>query len=369
MSRTVPFPIPGPDAPQEPRIISPAPRYVWRHLLAADGCALPTQTPEWTDRVCRTLGAVDANLLYEFPDGRRLVLPLVARTTAGVRSTEETMPYGFGNGGVVVAGARPSDVEMRVVLADLVRQSVVRTSLMPSPLEASAWAAVGLPGTARVPPLGHVLDLEGGFDAVWSIRYRQDARRSMRRALKQDIDVRVEDPAVVEAFAELNARSVVRWAAQRGQPLWLARQVERRRDRAGQLAAAVATLGPACTTWTAYVGGEAAAVYVALVSGPSAWFWMSAMDKDLADRTRAGALLQSLAVEHACTRGVRWFYLGESDPGSGVARFKEGFGAVPHRFHALRVERLPLTAADRRLRRLAGRVRVARPARFQEGTS
>jgi hypothetical protein len=202
-----------------------------------------------------------------------------------------------------------------------------------------------------------VLDLEGGFDHVWSKRYRQGARRKVRRAEKQPLDVRrVRDGGLVDAFSELNRRSVERWARQRGHPLWAARLVERRRDRVGQLASALPALGATVTGWTAHLHGEPVAAYVALQHGEQAYFWMSAMDQSLAERTDAGALLQSLAIEEACAAVARWFHLGESDPGSGVAALKERFGATPVPWTAVHLERLPVTAAGHGIRALAGRL-------------
>jgi hypothetical protein len=344
-------------------VVSPAPRDVWRQALDADPTGLPTQTPEWADWLCRTRGYSDASRLYEFPDGRRLLLPLMARSVAGVRVTEESMPYGFGYGGPLVAGGRATAAEVGAVLADLAVRPGLRATVTPNPLVAATWSTAAPTGGVRVPFLCHVVDLAGGFDHVWSKRYRQDARRKVRRAEKQPLEVRqVRDDSLVGTFAELNRRSVDRWALQRHQPLWLAHLVERRRDRVGQLASALPALGSTMTGWTAHLDGEPVAAYVALLHGEQAWFWMSAMDAKLADRTHAGALLQSLAIQEACQAGARFFQLGESDDGSGVARFKAGFGATPIRYDALRFERLPLTAVDRRLRAAVGRIPAGRRA-------
>jgi lipid II:glycine glycyltransferase (peptidoglycan interpeptide bridge formation enzyme) len=249
---------------------------------------------------------------------------------------------------------------MRTVLSDLARSPSVRRSLVPNPLLADAWSAAMPARVIRVRYLSYVLDLEGGFDAVLG-RYRSDNRRNVRKAEKQSLDVRlVRDERMVDDFAHLNSRSVDRWAHQRGQPLWLAHMVERHRDRAGQLRSAMAQPGLDCVGWTVHHDGLPVAAYVAIFHRRSAFFWMSAMDKELADRTRAGALLQSRAIEHACAAGIRWFHLGESDPGSGVARFKEGFGALPVRQEAFRFERLPLTTIEGRLRAAVGR--LSRPS-------
>jgi len=349
-------------------IISPAPRDAWRDVLGKDSYALPTQTPEWTDWLCNSRGYSDTSRLYVFPDGRRLVLPLVARSVAGVRATQESFPYGFGYGGPLVPGGRPTEDEVHAIISDLGRLRVARTTLAANPLTAGTWSAAAPPGTVTVPYTSHVLSLEGGFDRVWSTRYRQEARRSVRRAIKNSLDVRQSsDSETIDVFADLNRRSVDRWAEQRGQPSWVARMVEERRNRAGQFASAIASLGSMVVAWTAHSQGQPVAAYIALVFGPTAYMWMSAMDKRLSDETRAGALLQSLAIEHACAMGAQWFNLGDAEAGSGVADFKERFGATPIHWMALRFERLPLTVVEHRLRtgvnRLASlpRARSERP--------
>lgn len=342
-------------APQV-RTVSPAPRDAWTEVLDADPLAVPTQTPAWTDLTCRALGGLDASRLYEYPDGRRLVLPLVAQRRAGLRVTEDSMPYGFGYGGLLVAGGEPTDEDMQMVLADLARRPGVRTGLVPNPLLSDTWSARTPSGAVRVEHLSHVLDLAGGCDAVHA-RYRRETRRKVRKAETQSLEVRmVCDKSLVDVFAGLNALSVDRWAHRRGQPLWVAHLMERHRDRVGLLRLAAAGEGPECVGWTAHEDGVPVAAYAALFYRRSAFSWLSAMDKELADRTRAGALLQSRAIEHACARGMRWFHLGESEPGSGVTWFKEGFGAAPLRVESLRFERLPLTAIDERLHATVGRL-------------
>jgi CelD/BcsL family acetyltransferase involved in cellulose biosynthesis len=359
--------VPVADVVRRARIVSPAPRAMWRELLRHDPYAVPTQTPEWTNWLCRTRGCSDASRLYEFPDGRSLLLPLLGRGRVGLRITEESMPYGLGYGGPLVPGGQPTEGEVSAILADLTRRPVLRAVLRPNPLTAAPWAAAAPPGTVQVPCLAHVLDLEGGFEQVWEKRYRPGARRDVRHGAKKGLDVREGlDSGVVEAFAELNRQAVERWAKQRNQPLWLARLVDRRRGRVGQLASAVTLLGPMLGAWSAWLDGQPVAVNVTVRFGGQVYGWLTAVDKEVANRTQAGALLQSLAIEDACRAGARWFHLGESDPRSGVATFKERFGARPVVYTALAFERLPLTAADRRLRAGLGRVTTLRSKHWSE---
>jgi CelD/BcsL family acetyltransferase involved in cellulose biosynthesis len=345
-----------------PRITSPAPRDVWRSVLAADPNGVASQTPEWTDWLCRTRGYQDASRLYEFPDGRQLVLPLVARSLLGIRVSEESMPYGFGYGGVLVSGGDPRPEEAAAVLADLGRRPVAVISLFPLPTTSDLWAGVAPRGALRVPYRGQVLDLQGGYEGVFAKRFAKDTRKKIRRAQRADLKVReTPDAGVPAAFMEVNERSVQRWARDRGQPLWLARLVERRRNRVGQLATATATLGSMCVGFSAHRDGAPVAAYISLLSGEQAFGWMSAIDRGPADETYAGYLLQSLAIEDACAKGCTTFLMGESDPGSGVDSFKRGFGATTYEYEALRFERVPLTATDKALRRALAWVLSRRP--------
>jgi GNAT acetyltransferase-like protein len=154
---------------------------------------------------------------------------------------------------------------------------------------------------------------------------------------------------------ELNRRSVERGARSRGQPLWLARLVERRRDRGGQLRSAASALGDRCVTWSARLAGEPVAVLVARRRGERVISRISATDEDLSHRTRDGYVLHSMAIEDACRSGVRQPRLGESNAGSGVETCTAGSGPSPAQWDVVRFGRLQLTRCGDRVRALAGR--------------
>jgi Acetyltransferase (GNAT) domain len=351
---------------QEACIVSPAPRDIWRRTLAADPNAVATQTPEWLDCLCRARGYVDASRLYELPDGRIMVLPLAAKVLAGVRVAEESWPHGWGYGGAVVAGGEVTAADARLVLTDLARRRVVRSAVVPMPLVGGVWEQAAPRYAQRVPYLTQILNLEGGFDTVWSKRYRRQVRASVRKAERFSLEVRRDHGGnAVDVFAELHRQSVDRWARQRGQPLRVARLLARWRNFAGRVAAASAALGDACVIWSVFRAGEAVAVNVVLQFGQHNMGWLSVTNRELANETGATYLLHSRTIEDACRSGVRQFHLGESDPGSPVEHYKAQFGATPVKYQALRLERLPVTRAERRLRataeqvfRLAGTRRV-----------
>lgn len=330
------------------------PRTTWRRALEGDPLAVATQTPEWVDCLCARTGRTDASRLYELPGGRVGVLPLVARTVAGVRVAEESFPYGWGYGGLIAEGGATAD-DCRVVLDDLRRRPVVRTGVVPTSLAGGAWAAAAPAGAIRVPYTAQVVDLSPGYDHLWAKVFKRQVRNSVRKAERFALDVRRErgdDPAGVgvRAFVELYGQQVDRWAAQRGQPLWLAHRVAAAQDRPGQVAAVAAALGERCVVWSAFHEGRPVAVNVVLRHGEHALGWLSAMDDALARETLATYVLHTRSFADAAAEGVRWFHMGESDPGSAPERYKAYFGAASVPYDALRFERLPLTRADRGLR-------------------
>ncbi|TQM09840.1 GNAT family N-acetyltransferase [Pseudonocardia kunmingensis] len=333
------------------QVVSPAPRAAWERLYAADPDAIATQSPAWFDSVRAARGYADASRLYRMPDGRELVLPLAAQRL-GITLIEESWPHGWGYGGLLAEGGT-TDRDAAVVLADLVRRPTVRTAVTPMPLQIAGWEAAAPAQALRVPFTSRVIDLRPGFDAVWR-GYRKSARRGVRTAERLGVEVQrasgVDADAVLVTFTRLYGAAIKRWAAQRGQPLRVARLLARLRNVPAQAAAVASAMGEDCVIWSASIDGRPIAVDVMLQSPGHHMSWLGAMDADLARDTAGTYLLQSRIIEDACRRGVRHFHLGESDPGSGVDAFKAGFGAAAVSSIALRFERLPVTATERRLR-------------------
>jgi hypothetical protein len=148
-------------------VISPAPRDVWQDILKSDMQAVVSQTPTWLDCICAVGNYEDASRLYKLPGGQQLVLPMVRRRYLKVFTTQASLPGAWEAGGLVTSGPIRAE-EIAIVFADLARQSVLRTSVRPNPLVADVWSAGQPPGVITVPRLAHVLDLEGGFEQVWT---------------------------------------------------------------------------------------------------------------------------------------------------------------------------------------------------------
>lgn len=331
------------------RVVSPAPRDVWLDVLKSDPTAFVYQSPEGLDALCAELDREDASRLYEFADGRQLILPLYRRRGAPKWLAVERSPK---VGGLVSSGpVRPE--ELQAIFSDLCSRPLLRTIVRPMALFGDAWAAAAPPGVNSVQRVAHALDLQGGFETVWEQRFNRQARRAIRKAEKAQLDIECDRTGkLVPVFYDLLQRSVDRWAEQRHEPRHLARWRAKHRDPQRRFRIMAETLGEACQIWVARVDGQPAAAIVVL-QGANAHYTRGAMDKDLAGPVRASFLLQKLAIEDACKAGCRYYYMGETGTSESLARFKSHFGAQEYAFPEYHLERFPITSLENRLRGFA----------------
>ena len=352
-----------PEPWREVSVVSPAPRDTWQKLFESDPAAVLSQSPAWADCVARRPGWRDASRLYTV-GGRQLVLPLAGRDIAGVRVEEHSWPYGWGYGGLLAEGGRIHPADVEVVVRDLARRRLARASVTPMPLRAASWDCPQVSGVLTVPYQSGIVDLSGGYDAVWR-RFDGSVRNARRRAERMGVEVHRD---VTGSFAPqlslLYAASVERWARDRGQPVRLARGLARLRNRVNHAASLMVALGESCPAWMATWRGEVVAIRVAAVHGNYAHGLIAATDIALARHTRAAMALDAVILERVCAEGTRWFLLGESDAGGSVARYKRQFGAFEVRHSSVLMERLPAHWLASRSRSIAERAlaRRATPA-------
>jgi lipid II:glycine glycyltransferase (peptidoglycan interpeptide bridge formation enzyme) len=180
---------------------------------------------------------------------------------------------------------------------------------------------------------------------VWEHRFRQGARRNVRKAWKNDLEIeRDSSGRLIPVYRDLLRRSVERWAARSNEPRWLAKLRAARDDPPGKLEYLGRSLGERMVTMVAWFRDEPAAATI-ILAGNSHFYWRGAMHEELGPRTQAAYALQSAAIEDACKVGAGFYYFGESGQSSGLGHFKERFGAVGHPYREVRFERLPMTRA------------------------
>ncbi|WP_142053076.1 GNAT family N-acetyltransferase [Pseudonocardia kunmingensis] len=330
------------------RVHPRAPRDQWRAVLAEDPLALPEHAPEWVDAVCAGGPYTDATRLYEFPDGRRFVLPLVRRTgLAGVPGQLWSLPHSWGLGGLV--GPDLDAGAIRAVVGDLAALPAVRVVVRPDPLRKGWECIAGHPKVHASPRRAHVLDLVGGVDGVRA-RLGSLTRRNLRTAERLGVRVELDrDGSLLPIYHRHYDLSVDRWAAKQNEPLALARWRAARRDPVGKFDLIAKHLGEAFRHYVAFDGDTPAASIIVLF-GRTASYSRGAMDRDVAGPVRANDLLHWTAIQDACAAGCTHYHMLETGESESLARFKERLGAVPIDYCDYRIERVPLTKADKKLR-------------------
>lgn len=340
-------------------VVCPAPRGEWESTRLEDPDALPTQQPAWIDAVCASGRWLDASRLYCTANGRRIVLPTVRHRAGGPFGVEASMPTHWGFGGLIADGGVTA-ADVRLVLDDLAARRIVRQSIRPNPLHGQRYDAGAPRRGVVIPRCAHVLHLAGGIDVVWK-GFADSRRRAIRKAEKSSVDVECDTTGrLLPEFFELYAHNEARWAEQQHEPAALARFRTRFRDTLEKWQAIARHLDGGCRQWVARRDGRPVASIIVLFGG-NAHYTRGAMDKELAGPVRANDLLMWHAIQAACAVDAGMFHLGESGASSSLADYKERFGARPYEYPELRLERLPITAADR-----AARTVVKRAIGFRE---
>jgi O-antigen/teichoic acid export membrane protein len=330
----------------EMNVTAPAPRDVWADLFAQDESALVMQSPEWFDCLCASREYSDASRLYEFPNGCSVILPLVHRSVLGGRATTaHSLPSLWGFGGVVADRPVAPD-DLCAVFEDLARSPALRTTLLSNPDQAAEWAA-GAPAWVRATQrTAHVLDLDGGFERVWSERFPGATRTKIRKAERSGVVAQRGSADFLPVFYDVYVRWSVEHAAARGIPARIARTRAERRESLDKFLLLSRALGERFRIWVAFVDGLPAAALILLVHGEDAIYWRGYSDRALTRTSRATDLLQSAAIEDACSAGCVRYHMGESSNVASLMHFKERFGARPVPYAQYRLEKLPLTPVE-----------------------
>ncbi|MFK4227600.1 GNAT family N-acetyltransferase [Streptomyces sp. NPDC019890] len=346
------------------RAVSPVPRETWAQVLATDPGAMAFHLPQWLDCICSVGGWQDASRLYRTAEGRELVLPMVRRPgRLRALSLQSSFPPYWGTGGILASGGvRPHEVDM--VLADLASDRALRTSVRPAFAAAPAWPG-GAPGVVTVPRTIHVLDLDGGMDALWSQRWSGKSRRWLRSAERKAeqgglVIESGHSPELVAAFYDLYLRWLDRRARERHLPPAVVRSRGKRAEPLAKFQAVAASLPGTCRILVARLDGEPVAATILLLHGSICIYWRGSSDKRTAGPLRANQFLQLRSIKEACDAGCRYYEMGESGGVASLERFKANLGGRVQHLAEYRLERLPLTPLEDQL----GRIRRAAEARL-----
>jgi hypothetical protein len=337
-------------------VTSPAPVEVWEELFRADPEAVPYQSPAWFRAICRMNEYEDASRLYELSGGRRFILPLVRRRGLPARlSTAASLPSGWGMGGLIGGDVLEAS-DVTAIFEDLARLPYLRISLRPNPRMGELYAAAAPARLVQTPRRAHVIDISEGYDYVWQKLFTKQTRKNIRSAEGVGVTIECDTTGrLMPIFYELLRGSFDRWAEQQNEPRALARWRGERRDPLHKFEVIAREIGEACRVLVAWFEGQPVAAGIVLQYhnvNDSRY----AMNKELSSRSRAGDLLQNIAIRDACEAGCKYYHLGESGNSAGLDHYKGRFGAVAFPYAEYHVEKLPLTSTDRQLRGLVKRM-------------
>jgi hypothetical protein len=354
----------------------PATRGAWHELVAQNPGVALSKTPEWADCVLTEARLTDASLLFRLEDGRRVLLPRHgSRTLPGFfAAPPENWNLGADAAGFLVEGAGTLEPAQVATLVGEVHRAGLRTTVVVGGDDARAWRAA-LPGDVHsVSHDADVLDLDGGFDTVWSDRFSSKARSAARKAERRGVTVEADHTGrLIGEFDALYRASVVRWARDRRYPVRLLEWRYQREHPKARFEAVARVLGERCTVWMARRDGVPIAGIIVLTAGNQVTYWRGAMDKELCRGTGANELLHRRAIEAACTDGRRSYDFGLSQAEE-LRKFKRGFGTHVVPVHNFTLERVPTAAAqawcrDTAKRAVLAAVRLVRQARHANALS
>jgi hypothetical protein len=252
-----------------------------------------------------------APLMVEFSDGRQAMLPLtLIQRHLGMERLYLSSPGGCYGGWLAKT---PLDE----------RHAAEMRSLMTSELGSISWRLNPYDPSSAIVPDGaeadetHVLDLAGGFDAVFA-RWNAGQKWSLRKAKREGVTVRrARDLKDWRDHFELYLKTLRRWGSKALSVPYDWRQFELLHLRGEQ----------EVRLWVAEHSGRTIASGVCLYTPRHVAYWHTAVDATTF-RMQPVNLLVATMIEDACERKAAWFDFNPSAGLSGVTAFKESFGAT-----------------------------------------
>lgn len=288
----------------------------WEPLWKEDPRATLYLHPRWMKTLVRAFPQYRPRYLTAREDTRLAgLIPLVFLRRLGLNQFL-SLPFGA-HGGPVLHPQAPPETASRLAGAffDLgKRWRTMRFEMTLFDPSRAMRDAAGISGPARVREWSsHLLDLEGGADAVWA-NYRRGTRKCVRAAERAEVRVDIErSPEALEILHRLHVEQGRAWAGVDPYPLRaLAEVLEEMEDSA--------------RVFVARRGERPLAACLCLEHEGEIHPWVSGAAPE-ARPVRAFHLLMHTAIFDALNRGFRTWHFGSSGGNPDIEFFKESFGA------------------------------------------
>ncbi|MBP2680333.1 MAG: hypothetical protein H6Q78_196 [Candidatus Krumholzibacteriota bacterium] len=169
----------------------------------------------------------------------------------------------------------------------------------------------------------HVIDLSGGFEAIWEGVFEKSKRRQTRKAMKEGLAVaETRSPADIAAYYEVYAARVDAWGERFRYPRPLFDELLGRGGENVKL-------------FVARRGGDLLGGHLNFYFKDAVIAWNGVV-RDTADGTQASTLLYAECIRLACESGRREYNLGSSLGKRSLVDYKESLGGVPRVYRTLR---------------------------------
>jgi len=276
----------------------------------------------WTECLSRVFSSMSFRCIVAEEGGEVAgYLPFFIISKGPVR-IHWSMPFGTYGGPVALEGRDVYDV-LLAKFAELGKQFWVYETVFIDYLNRDPGSLFETGGL-----LTHLIDLEGGFDRIWSESFEKSKRKQTKRAERKGVRV-IESTSLGEAsrFYEIYASRVRAYAGKIHYPQKLFLEL-------------VKNSGPGVKLFLSYhenrlLGGQLCFYYKDMVI---AWYGSTTMEsRDL----QASTSLYAHCIRHACEHGYKWFNLGGSIGKGSLVDYKMSFGGVPHQYN-LSVRRSPV---------------------------
>lgn len=286
-------------------------------------------TRPWLESLAVTSGLELRCLVAREGGGIRGFLPFFFGRTGPFRRAW-SLPYGTYGGPATAGDEEAFDGLLATYAALLERPRVIETG----------WVDFRnrRPGARGLKSVTHVVDLAGGFDAVWSERFASDRRKRARRASRLGVVVETSQAADdLEAHYRIYARRVRAFGTQAPFPLELFQELKSRGGENVRL-------------FVARHDGEVVGGHFNFYHGSEVIAWYG-MTSERGDELQAGTLLYAECIRDACERGLSTYNLGGSLARQSLIDYKVSLGGEAYQY-ATRIERSALGTLGARIKHL-----------------
>jgi CelD/BcsL family acetyltransferase involved in cellulose biosynthesis len=269
------------------------------------------QSPHWGQVVSEAFGFFPATMAFEFSFGRVVLPCFIHRRLRGCfRGLLSMPPYHYG--GLLSAQALTADMT-KAIAKRLRFEWLVHTLIVSS---TPGNEIVGWEEYQQNIAWSQVLDLRGGFEAVWKHRFDAKQRNSVRKGNRAGLTVRKDgSPNAIAAYYDLYLMSCRRWNQQSPEShIYFESLIEQG--------------APMVELWLASKEGhDIAGIIIANNGQDTAYYLSNASDAHYWEYSPNNVLL-ALAIEEACNRGFAQFDFLPSGRIRSVEQFKESFGVT-----------------------------------------